>query len=50
MKRSGIRNSPVCMMCGKPSNQSICESCRVKAEAEAIHHKLVTDKSDRRPD
>ena len=50
MKRSDVQYGSVCMMCGKPSKQRICESCRVKIEAEAIHKKLETDKSDKLAD
>ena len=50
MKRSDVRHGSVCIMCGKPSKQRICESCRVKVEAKAIHKKLETDKSDKLPD
>ena len=50
MKRTENRRDSVCIMCGKPSKQRICETCRVKVEAEAIHHKLEADKSDKRPD
>jgi len=50
VKRSDVQYDSVCIMCGKPSKQRICESCRVKVEAEAIHHKLEADKSDKRPD
>jgi len=49
MKRSGVRRGSVCIMCGKPSQQCICDSCRMTVEAEAIHHKLETDKLDKRP-
>jgi hypothetical protein len=45
MKRSDVRCSSVCIMCGKASKQLICESCRVKVEAEAIHKKVESDKS-----
>jgi hypothetical protein len=48
VKRLDVRRGSVCIMCGKPSKQRICESCRVKVEAEAIHHKLEADKSDKR--
>jgi hypothetical protein len=34
-------------MCGKPSSDSICDACRIKVEAEAIHHKLEADKPDK---
>ena len=50
MKRSGVQSDSVCMMCGKPSNQRICESCSVKIKAEAIHKKLKADKPDKQPD
>ena len=49
MKRSEVRRGSVCMMCGRPSKQPICDACRVKVEAEAIHHKLETDKPGKRP-
>ena len=49
MKRSDVRDGSVCIMCGKPSKQRICESCKVKVEAEAIHHKLEAEKSDKGP-
>jgi hypothetical protein len=49
MKRSDVQYGSVCMMCGKPSKQRVCESCRVKVEAEAIHKKLEADKSDKQP-
>ena len=45
MKRSDVRCSSVCIMCGKASKRPICESCRVKVEAEAIHKKVESDKS-----
>ena len=50
MKRFGVQNGSVCLMCGKPSKQRICESCRVKVEAEAIHGKLEAIKPDKQPD
>jgi hypothetical protein len=50
VKRSEARRGSVCTMCGKPSRQRICEACRVKLEAEAIHHKLETDKAGKRPE
>jgi hypothetical protein len=50
MKRSDVQHGSVCIMCGKPSKERICESCRVKVEAEAIHHKLEIDKSGKRPE
>ena len=50
MKRSDIRRGPVCIICGKPSQKRICESCTVMVEAEAIHHKLESAKSEKHPD
>jgi len=50
VKRSDVRHGLVCIMCGKPSKQRICESCRVKVEAEAIHQKLQAVKQDKQPD
>ena len=50
MKQSHVQSGSVCMMCGKPSKQGICESCRVKVEAEAIRQKLETIKAGKKPD
>jgi hypothetical protein len=50
MKRSDVQYDSVCIMCGKPSKQRICESCRLKVEAEAIHRKLEAIKPDKQPD
>jgi len=50
MKRSGDQSDSVCMMCGKPSQQRICNSCSLKIEAEAIHKKLEADKPDKHAD
>jgi hypothetical protein len=49
VKRSEARRGSVCTMCGKLSRQRICETCMAKVEAEAIHHKLETNKSGKRP-
>jgi hypothetical protein len=50
VKRSEAPRGSVCTMCGKPSRQRICEICRLKVEAEAIHRKLETDKAGKRPE
>ena len=50
MKPSDVQHKSVCIMCGKPSTQRICESCRAKVEAEAINHKLKSIKPDNQPD
>lgn len=49
MKRSNVRHGPVCIMCGKPSKQRICETCKVKVEAQAIRRELEDERSDNSP-
>ena len=34
-----------CMMCAKPSTETICESCKVKVQGEATEKKIKIDKS-----
>jgi len=34
----------VCMLCGKPSQESICESCKVNVQSEAAHKKQKMEK------
>lgn len=34
----------VCMMCGKPSKETICEVCKTKVQGELLHKKLETEK------
>jgi len=34
-----------CMLCGKLSTESICESCKVKVQGEAAEKKIKIDKS-----
>ncbi len=34
-----------CMMCAKPSTETICESCKVKVQGEAAEKKIKIDKS-----
>jgi hypothetical protein len=50
MKQSDVQYDSVCIMCGTQSKQRICESCRIKVEAEAIHKKLEAIKPDKQPD
>ena len=50
MKPSHVQGGSVCIICGKPSKQRICESCRAKVEAEAIHKKLEANKPDKQAD
>ena len=36
-----------CMLCGKPSNETICDSCKVHVQGEAADKKIKIDKSVR---
>ena len=36
-----------CMICGKPSTDAICESCKIKIQAEAIEKKQEIEKEGR---
>lgn len=38
-------NKKVCMMCGKPSIDSICENCKANVQAEAVGEKQKIEKS-----
>lgn len=44
MKHSGSRHREVCMICGKPSKESICEACKSKVQGEAFHKKIGAEK------
>ncbi len=33
-----------CMLCGKPSAQSICETCSIKIQGEMLEHKHDVEK------
>lgn len=34
----------VCMLCGKPSEVSICESCKAQVQGEAAEKKIKVEK------
>ena len=34
----------VCMLCGKPSEASICESCKARVQGEAAEKKIKVEK------
>ena len=36
-----------CMLCGKPSNDSICETCKANVQGEAAEKKIKVEKSVR---
>jgi hypothetical protein len=33
-----------CMLCGKVSDQSICETCQIRVQGEALEHKQGIEK------
>jgi predicted amidophosphoribosyltransferase len=33
------KRKPVCMLCGKPSPKSICDSCAQRVQGEQTHRK-----------
>ena len=35
----------VCLICGKPANESICEHCKITVQAEALAQKRKTEKA-----
>jgi hypothetical protein len=37
----------VCMICGKPSESSICESCKAQVQGEAAEKKIKVEKQVR---
>ncbi len=34
----------VCMICGKPSKETICEACKTKVQGELLQKKRETEK------
>ena len=45
MKHSKPHRREVCMMCRKPSKQSICEPCKTKVHGETVRKKMQTQKT-----
>lgn len=45
MKAKGSHRRGVCMLCGKPSKQSICDACKSKVQGETLRKKLQTEKA-----
>ncbi len=35
----------VCTICGKPSEEIICEHCKIKIRGEALEHKIEEEKA-----
>lgn len=44
MKQAKPRAKEVCMICGKPSKESICEPCKSKIQAENLERKRESEK------
>jgi hypothetical protein len=42
-----VEKKKVCMICGKPSEVSICDSCKAKIQGEAIDRKQKIDREAR---
>jgi hypothetical protein len=42
----GLKTGPdkKCLVCGNPSPETICASCKAKIQAEAINHKIKGEK------
>ena len=38
------KKKSVCMLCGKPSPRTICESCAARVQGEVLHKKKKEDK------
>lgn len=46
MKKSQPAERP-CIICGKPSHQTICPACEARIQGEAIEKKTVVEKKGR---
>lgn len=45
MKPPSTHRRHVCMLCGKPSKESICASCKSKVQGESLHKNPLADKT-----
>jgi hypothetical protein len=45
--KTKVEKKKTCMICGKPSPDTICESCKIKIQAEAIEKKQEIEKEGR---
>lgn len=43
-KRTRGHRQRVCMMCGKPSKETICEPCKSRVQSESLHRKIQSEK------
>lgn len=48
-RAEGLQTSKAkhCLVCGKPSPDVICTTCKTRIQAEAVEHKLRTEKGER---
>lgn len=46
-EKAKTEKKKTCMICGKPSVDMICESCKVKIQAEAVEKKQEIEKEGR---
>ncbi len=44
-KEGKKKKEKVCTICGKPSEETICEPCRIKIRGEALEHKIEEEKA-----
>ncbi len=44
MKQAKSYGPSVCMICGKPSKEIICDPCKAKVRGETLHKKLEEEK------
>jgi len=45
MKHTTSHRRGVCMLCGKPSKESICHACKSRVQGESLHKKVQVEKS-----
>lgn len=43
--KKGEKKARICSVCGKPSEETICEACRIKIRGEALEHKMEEEKA-----
>jgi predicted amidophosphoribosyltransferase len=44
---AGETKKQVCMLCGKPSEKSICANCADRVRGEALHKKKKQEKPEK---
>jgi hypothetical protein len=46
-KENKLQKTPLCLICGKKSKESICEFCQNKIQAEAFYKKKKEEKPEK---